>query len=93
MEAPGYGEEEEPINTILGKVCLLFRLLYSGTAAHQRVYFGFVLSLKENRFKLPLPWKSIGHKHDEIKAGGSAVIVTLSTATQLVLSSLHHHSL
>lgn len=23
MEAPGYGEEEEPINTILGKVCLL----------------------------------------------------------------------
>lgn len=24
MEAPAYGEEEEPINTILGKVRLLF---------------------------------------------------------------------
>lgn len=24
MEAPGYGEEEEPINTILGKVCFFF---------------------------------------------------------------------
>lgn len=27
MEAPGYGEEEEPINTILGKVCLRFHVL------------------------------------------------------------------
>lgn len=32
MEAPGYGEEEEPINTILGKVGLLFFIILNDTA-------------------------------------------------------------
>lgn len=39
MEAPGYGEEEEPINTILGKVGLLFFIILNDTAVDQEVYF------------------------------------------------------
>lgn len=40
MEAPGYGEEEEPINTILGKVCFFFffQFFFSTKAVHQNVF-------------------------------------------------------